>query len=205
MGRRRRFLAPPGPRGFTPALQAGAPVAWTSEALCLRDPWSFRSPSPFGPSSRVAPGLLRPLLTSRSRPLGPASPFQAQGEISPGKNAVLHRTTAGFTSPGPWSSRASRSFARSPCSAPPPIRFLFVGPRFRSPLPSHARSPSRSCGSLRSRWPASGRTFTSKTAPMLGAQTEKPGATWAPAFSNNPGGDLLSHTLQVQYHRRWRA
>jgi hypothetical protein len=25
------------------------------------------------------------------------SPFQAQGEISPGKNAILHRTTAGFT------------------------------------------------------------------------------------------------------------
>jgi hypothetical protein len=26
-----------------------------------------------------------------------ASPFQAQGEISPGKNALLHCTTAGFT------------------------------------------------------------------------------------------------------------
>jgi hypothetical protein len=26
-------------------------------------------------------------------------PFQAQGEISPGKNAILHRTTAGFTLP----------------------------------------------------------------------------------------------------------
>ena len=39
--------------------------------------------------------LLWPLLTSRS---GSApSPFQAQGEISPGKNALLHRTTAGFT------------------------------------------------------------------------------------------------------------
>jgi len=41
--------------------------------------------------------LLRPRLTSRSgsTPL----PFQAQGEISPGKNALLHCTTAGFTSP----------------------------------------------------------------------------------------------------------
>ena len=29
------------------------------------------------------------------------SPFQAQGEISPGKNAILHRTTAGFTPPEP--------------------------------------------------------------------------------------------------------
>jgi len=44
--------------------------------------------------------LLRPLLTSRSgsTPL----PFQARGEISPGKNAILHRTTAAFTLPDPW-------------------------------------------------------------------------------------------------------
>ena len=41
--------------------------------------------------------LLRPRLTSRS---GSApSPFQAQSEISPGKNALLHCTTAGSTSP----------------------------------------------------------------------------------------------------------
>src|SRR5881397_1016017 len=32
--------------------------------------------------------------------------------------------------------RASRSLVRSPCSAPPRIRFLFVGPSVRSPLPS---------------------------------------------------------------------
>jgi len=31
--------------------------------------------------------------------LQPASPFQAQGEISPGKNIDLHRTAAGSTSP----------------------------------------------------------------------------------------------------------
>src|SRR5690606_37288626 len=39
--------------------------------------------------------LLRPRLTSRpgSTPL----PFQDRGEISPGKNALLHCTTAGFT------------------------------------------------------------------------------------------------------------
>ncbi len=55
---------------------------------------------PFGPS-RLAP-LLRPQLTSRS---ASASPFQTQGEISPSKDAVLHRTTAGFTSPEPWPSR----------------------------------------------------------------------------------------------------
>ena len=39
--------------------------------------------------------LLRPLLTSRSG--STPSPFQAQGEISPGKNALLRCTTAGFT------------------------------------------------------------------------------------------------------------
>ena len=44
--------------------------------------------------------LLRPLLTSRSG--SPPSPFQAQGEISPGKNAILPRTAAGFTPPDPW-------------------------------------------------------------------------------------------------------
>ena len=37
--------------------------------------------------------LLRPLLLAPAQP----SPFQAQGEISPGKNALLHCTTAGFT------------------------------------------------------------------------------------------------------------
>jgi len=51
----------------------------------------------FGPSPVVIRGLLRPRLTSR--PGSTPSPFQAQGEISPGKNAFLHRATAGFTPP----------------------------------------------------------------------------------------------------------
>ena len=41
--------------------------------------------------------LLRPLLTSRSG--STPSPFQVQGEISPGKNAHLLCATAGSTSP----------------------------------------------------------------------------------------------------------
>src|SRR6266702_7208309 len=41
------------------------------------------------------PPLLRPRLTSRSG--STPSPFQAQGEISPGKNALLHCTAAGST------------------------------------------------------------------------------------------------------------
>ena len=40
--------------------------------------------------------LLQPRLTSRSG--STPSPFRAQGEISPGKNALLHCTTAGSTS-----------------------------------------------------------------------------------------------------------
>src|SRR5690606_12995940 len=47
--------------------------------------------------------------------------------------------------------RDLRFFARSPRSASPSIRFLFVGPSLRFTLPSHARSPSRSCASLLSR------------------------------------------------------
>jgi hypothetical protein len=41
---------------------------------------------------------------------------------------------------------------------PSNIRFLFIGSQFRSTLPSHARSPSPSCVSLRSLWSAYGRT-----------------------------------------------
>jgi hypothetical protein len=57
--------------------------------LPLVRPFACGTASP--PSHR----LLRPRLTSRSgsTPL----PFQAQGEISPGKNALLHCTTAGST------------------------------------------------------------------------------------------------------------
>ena len=79
--------------------------------------------------------LLWPLLTSRSAGLRPASPFRAQGEISPGKSIGLRCTTAGFTSPRLGHEGFAVS-ARSPCSAPPRIRFLFVGPQLRSPLPS---------------------------------------------------------------------
>jgi len=52
----------------------------------------------------------------------------------------------------PLITRASRFLARSPWSATPSIRFLFIGPQLRSTLPSHTRSPSCSCASLRSLW-----------------------------------------------------
>ena len=68
----------------------------TSDAISNTSPSKNHSFS-FGPSSTPASKLLRPWLTSRSgsTPL----PFQAQGEISPGKNALLRCTTAGFTPP----------------------------------------------------------------------------------------------------------
>ena len=66
---------------------------------------------------------------------------------------------------------ASQSLACSPCFAPPHMRFVYLDSRIRSTLPSHTRSPSCSCASLRSLWSARERTFTSKMAPMLGALT----------------------------------
>src|SRR5690606_26528202 len=74
----------------------------------FRDPPSFRSPLR---SVLRRPRLLRPLLTSRS---ACALPFQAQGEISPGKNAVLRRTTAGFTPPEPRPSELRGSLPARP-------------------------------------------------------------------------------------------
>jgi hypothetical protein len=70
-----------------------APLAQTSGALprhrtCASTLLLVRS---FAPCWR----LLRPRLTSRLRLAPP--PFQAHSEISPGKNAILPRTTAGST------------------------------------------------------------------------------------------------------------
>ena len=70
-----------------------APLAQTSGALhrhrtCASTLLLVR---PFAPCWR----LLRPRLTSRLRLAPP--PFQARSEISPGKNAILPRTTAGST------------------------------------------------------------------------------------------------------------
>jgi hypothetical protein len=103
----------------------------------------------FGPSPSVFShgwprlGLLRPLLTSRST--SSVSPFQAQGEISPGKNARLHHTTARFTPPDPWSQKlhgllpaclGRRRLLSGSCPSARDLRFT---------LPSHNRSPSCSC------------------------------------------------------------
>jgi hypothetical protein len=83
-----------GPSGLHPCFPTGAPVAWTSEAWRLRDSRLFCSP--LRSVLRCCRQLLRPLLTSRSAAQA-TSPFQARGEISPGKSALLPHTTAGFT------------------------------------------------------------------------------------------------------------
>src|SRR5690606_31126675 len=85
---------------------------------------------PFAPYRR----LLRPLLTSRSAL--PRCPFRHKAR-SP------RVRTHSFTAQPPdlrhfaLATRASRLYARLPCSAAPSIRFLFIGSRFTL----HASSP----------------------------------------------------------------
>jgi len=115
--------------------------------------------------------LPRPLLTSGCASSAPG--FHPHGQISPGKNAILHRTTAASTSPGPWPREL-----RSHLPARPGRRRLRCGSctsahGLRSALPLHARSPLRSCASLASLWPARPGTCTPKIAPMLGAQERR--------------------------------
>jgi hypothetical protein len=57
------------------------------------------------------------------------SPFQAQGEISPGKNAILPRTLRRIYTMPALTTRASRFLARSPCCTAPHMRFLSIGSR----------------------------------------------------------------------------
>jgi len=108
---RHGFTAPPYVRGFTPILRQqlhlhGLLVHGHSET---QRRFALLSVRPFtggaGPKRILHPvRLLRPLLTSRSaRCFHRTSPFQVQGEISPGKNSDLPRTTAGSTQPEPWS------------------------------------------------------------------------------------------------------
>src|SRR3954469_19974358 len=109
----------------------------------LRGSRSFRSPSrsalrPSGcPLFGRCPALLRPLLTSRSALA--ASPFQAQGEISPRNSRGLPRTTAGFTSPplGRDGFAVLRPLALGVASYPVSVRRLAVS------LPACFSVPSR--------------------------------------------------------------
>jgi len=59
--------------------------------------------------------------------------------------------------------------------APPSIRFLFIGTQFRSTLPPHIQSPSCSCASLHSPWPARDGTCTRESAPCWAHQDTRSG------------------------------
>ena len=82
-------------RGFSGFTLSAVSASFACEHL--RPPDSIISGLPLLFLRPFAPcwQLLWPLLTSRSG--SSPSAFQPQGEISPGKNALLHCTTAGFT------------------------------------------------------------------------------------------------------------
>ena len=137
--------------GFTPILEwslrlRGLLALFPSEAhgrfaLPLVWPFALSVAASMGRS----PSLLPPLLTSRSalrrRPFRrEARSPQVRGVAFPAQPPDLPRL--------PLVARASRLLARSPWSAPPPIRFLFVGSRFRSPLLSALPRGHSPCGSL---------------------------------------------------------
>ena len=87
---------------------------------------------------------------------------------------------------------ASRSVARSPRSAAPRIRFLFVDSRVRFTLRSAHASRRTPCASLRSLRPSSERTFTSRSSPMpgpppAGARPREPAGPRSNAGSAHPG------------------
>ena len=89
---------------------------------------------------------------------------------------------------------ASRSVVRSPRSAAPRIRFLFVDSRVRFTLRSAYASRRTPCASLRSLRPGSGRTFTSKSSPMPGPPQRKQDARLGALLVLPPtAGSLRTH------------
>ena len=145
-----RFAAPLGPRGFTPASERELqllPGHLAPGVFEAHGRLALPSVRPFARSR-----LLWPRLTSRSAPR--RRPFrrkarspQVRPSAFPARPPDLRRLALGRG--------ASRSLARSPWSTPPRIRFLFVGPRVRSPLPSAPPSRATPCGSLGSLRPGS--------------------------------------------------
>jgi hypothetical protein len=175
--RRRGFTASPGPRGFTPVSrrELQLPGLLAPGPFETRGQYALPSVRPFAPQCDAA--LLRPRLTSRSTSRRrlfrrEARPPQVRALAFPAKPPDLRRL--------PLVARASRSLARSPWSASPRIRFLFVGWRLRSPLPSAL--PSQRYALRFARGPCDQvpqRTCTSWSVPMLGAQAKEPRPRWA--------------------------
>jgi len=153
----------------SPTIGAGA-----SEAL---PPLWDMAPSVRAPGGLQPPGALR---CSAHSMAGAdfsrgwvASPFQAHGEIPPGKTADRPRTTAGFTPASTWSQAL-----RGHLPARPRRGRLVSGScssaRVRSPLPSAPPSRVVPCGSLGFLRPGPRRTSTSTARTMPGAQTARP-------------------------------
>src|SRR6266542_2791620 len=115
--------------------------------LWIQRPSSERRRDFNPPDSCAAQRTLRPRLTSRpgSTPL----PFRHKAR-SPQVRTHSFTARPPDLRRFPLITRALRLLARSPWSATPSIRFLFIGPQLRSALPPHTRSPSCSCASLRS-------------------------------------------------------
>src|SRR5688500_4974741 len=121
--------------GLHPGPPAEAPFAWFSRALPSQGQTSFRSPlrSALHDPPLGVP-LLRPLLTSRSAACIATlrHPFRCKAR-SPQVRTMAFPVQPPDLRRFALVVRASRSRARSPCSATPPIRFLFVGSRVRYP------------------------------------------------------------------------
>jgi hypothetical protein len=163
--RRRRFRARVELRGFTPPVGRELQLPGLLRR-CVCETRGRTPSSPFGPSppSRAATTTSADFSLRASRRVA----------LSGVRRDAQVRTLTFAARPSPLRRlasvvRASRCSARSPCSAAPHRRFLFIDPRFRSPLPSRRPRGSTLCGSLRSLRPAFERTCTSESAPMLGA------------------------------------
>jgi hypothetical protein len=118
----------------------------------------------------------------------PASPFQAQGEISPGKTHCLHRTIAGST-PFPF---GRESFAViGPLALVHGASYPISVRRLADSLPasSGAGLTARDTPALRFAWGRCDqlpqRTFTSELWVMLGTPKQKPRTSLSGASSSS--------------------
>src|SRR6202162_5528679 len=142
----------------------------------------------FGPSSLSR--LIRPLLTSaagQSELLHPQSRIRDVQQISRDKFDPFPRATTEFTLcvldryglRDHWPARPTLT---------PLIRFLYIGSRFCSTLPSHPASQRRPCASLSLHlYQVVKRTCTSKLSNMLGVQKE--GRTEVRPYANRNTGN----------------
>ena len=138
---------------------------------------------------RKLPDLLCPLLTSlqgQSESLHPQSRFRDPQRISRGKTNRLPRTTAGSTTSALDGYGLRYHYASSPGSGRLPIRFLSIGSRVCSALPSDPTSrsaPSR----FSNRLPPSGSAGDSRPQALDHARhTQKRAASlppWVPTTS----------------------